>query len=92
MRAQLLANRLVYGRRATPYQVLADFAEHMAGQLDTTAALTRMAALLGGATGATRVRVWVRVGEGFWPEARWPAGNVRRGRQPHSFGITLCFH
>ena len=33
-RAQLFANRLVYGQRATPYQVLADFAEDMAGQLD----------------------------------------------------------
>jgi signal transduction histidine kinase len=78
-RAQLLANRLVYGRRATPYQVLADFAEHMAGQLDTTAALTRMAALLGGATGATRVRVWVRVGAGFRPEVSWPAGEREAG-------------
>jgi signal transduction histidine kinase len=37
-RAQGLANRLVYGRRATPYQVLADFAEDMAGQLDAEAA------------------------------------------------------
>jgi signal transduction histidine kinase len=78
-RAQLLANRLVYGRRATPYQVLADFAEHMAGQLDTAAALTRMAALLGGATGATRVRVWVRVGAELRPEATWPAGELPAG-------------
>ncbi len=33
-RARLVANRLVYGERATPYQVLADFAQDMAGQLD----------------------------------------------------------
>ena len=33
-RARLLANRVVYGQRATPYQVLADFAQDMAGQLD----------------------------------------------------------
>ena len=33
-RASLLANRLVYGHRATPYQVLSDFAADMAGQLD----------------------------------------------------------
>jgi signal transduction histidine kinase len=72
-RAQLLANRLVYGRRATPYQVLADFAEDMAGQLDPTAALQRMAALLGGATGASRVRVWVLVGAELRPEVSWPA-------------------
>ena len=30
-RIQRLANRLVYGRRATPYEVLADFAGRMAG-------------------------------------------------------------
>jgi signal transduction histidine kinase len=80
-RAQLLANRLVYGRRATPYQVLADFAGHMAEQLDTTAALTRMAALLGGATGATRVRVWVLVGAELRPEATWPAGELAAGEE-----------
>jgi hypothetical protein len=73
-RAQLLANRVVYGRRATPYQVLADCAEHMAGQLDTMAALTRMAALLGGATGAVLVRIWVLVGAELRPEVTWPAG------------------
>src|SRR5207247_81489 len=30
-RAGRLANRVVYGRRATPYQVLSDFAERMGG-------------------------------------------------------------
>jgi signal transduction histidine kinase len=75
-RAEMLANRLVYGRRATPYQVLADFAEDMAGQLDTTAALRRMAALLGGATGASLVRVWVLVGTELRPEVSWPAGEM----------------
>jgi hypothetical protein len=49
-RANLLANRFVYGRRASPYQVLADFAQDMAGQLDADAALDRMAAVLGAAT------------------------------------------
>jgi len=72
VRADALANRLVYGRRATPYQVLAEFAEHMAGQLDAATALRRMAALLGGATGALLVRVWVRVGEEYRAEATWP--------------------
>jgi signal transduction histidine kinase len=80
-RAQLLANRLVYGRRASPYQVLADFAEHMAGQLDTTAALSRVAALLGGATGAVLVRVWIRVGAGFRSVVTWPAGEPEPGEE-----------
>jgi signal transduction histidine kinase len=71
-RAQLLANRIVYGQRATPYQVLSDFAEDMAGQLDADAALGKMAAVLAGATGAVRVEVWVRVGPQLRPEATWP--------------------
>ena len=50
-RASLLANRLVYGHRATPYQVLSDFAAGMAGQLDLGDALDRMVSLLGGAAG-----------------------------------------
>ena len=72
-RANLLANRFVYGRRASPYQVLADFAQDMAGQLDADAALDRMAAVLGGATGAERVEVWVLVGAGLSPRSVWPA-------------------
>ena len=76
-RAQLLANRIVYGQRATPYQVLADFAEDMAGQLDADAALDRMASVLAGATGA------VRVG-GLDPgrAAATPAGDLAAGIRP----------
>jgi len=81
IRADGLANRLVYGRRATPYQVLAEFAEHMAGQLDAATALRRMAALLGGATGALRVRVWVRVGEDYRAEATWPEATGEDGEE-----------
>jgi signal transduction histidine kinase len=73
-RAARLANRFVYGRRASPYQVLADFAQDMAGQLDAGAALDRMAAVLGGATGAERVEVWVLVGAALSPRSVWPAG------------------
>jgi signal transduction histidine kinase len=70
----LLANRFVYGKRASPYQVLADFAQDMAGQLDADAALDRMAAVLGGATGAVRSEVWVLVGASLSRRSVWPAG------------------
>ncbi len=73
-RASRLANRFVYGERASPYQVLADFAQDMAGQLDAGAALDRMAAVLAGATGAVRVEVWVLVGTRLQPRSVWPAG------------------
>jgi signal transduction histidine kinase len=71
-RAQLLANRLVYGRRATPYQALSDFAGDMAGQLDLTEAVDRMVSVLGGATGADRAEAWIRVGTQLRPAAIWP--------------------
>jgi len=74
-RAQLAANRIVYGQRATPYQVLSDFAQDMAGQLDADAALDRMASVLAGATGAVRVEVWVRVGVQLRPRVTWPTGS-----------------
>ena len=43
---QRLANRLVYGRRATPYEVLADFAGRMAGAYAAEDLLPRMARIL----------------------------------------------
>ena len=75
-RASLLANRLVYGHRATPYQVLSDFAADMAGQLDLGDALDRMVSLLGGAAGASRVEAWIRVGAELRPGAVWPGGSA----------------
>ena len=75
-RASLLANRLVYGERATPYQVLSDFAADMAGQLDLGDALDRMVSLLGGASGASRVEAWIRVGAELRPSAVWPGGSA----------------
>ena len=75
-RASRLANRLVYGERATPYQVLSDFAADMAGQLDLGGALDRMVSLLAGAAGAARVEAWVRVGAELRPGAVWPAGSA----------------
>jgi signal transduction histidine kinase len=88
-RAQLLANRIVYGQRATPYQVLADFAEDMAGQLDADAALERMASVLAGATGAVRVEVWVRVGPQLRPRVTWPPGSAPPAAVPLTGGDRL---
>ena len=74
-RFRQFANRLVYGERATPYQVLSDFAEDMAGQLDFTDALDKMVSLLAGATGATRAEAWIRIGAELRPVATWPSGS-----------------
>jgi signal transduction histidine kinase len=72
-RTQRVANRLVYGDRATPYQVLSDFAERMAGTYGIDDVLQRMASILAQGAGATRVDVWLRVGGEVRPAATWPA-------------------
>jgi signal transduction histidine kinase len=71
---QRLANRLVYGRRATPYQVLADFAGRMAGAYAAEDLLPRMARILAEGTAATRADVWLKSGEVFYDGAAWPGG------------------
>jgi signal transduction histidine kinase len=73
LRAQRLANRLVYGERTTPYQVLSDFAEKMGGTYGLDDVLHRTASILAQGTGATRVGVWLRVGRELRPVAAWPA-------------------
>jgi signal transduction histidine kinase len=88
-RAQLVANRIVYGQRATPYQVLSDFAQDMAGQLDVDVALDRMASVLAAATGAVRVEVWVRVGPRLRAQATWPHGSTPSGPVPLAGSAVL---
>jgi signal transduction histidine kinase len=88
-RAQLVANRIVYGQRATPYQVLSDFAQDMAGQLDVDPALDRMASVLAAATGAIRVEVWVRVGPQLRPRVTWPPGSPPPAAVPLIDGSEL---
>jgi signal transduction histidine kinase len=70
--AQRLANVLVYGERATPYEVLHEFSERVAGSYRTQDVLPRMAAILGEGTGAQRAQVWLRVGPELKPTATWP--------------------
>ena len=72
--AQRLANRVVYGDRATPYEVLSQFAENMAGTLGVDEVLDRMVAVLAAGTAARHVDVWIRVGTELRPVATWPRG------------------
>jgi signal transduction histidine kinase len=63
----------VYGKRATPYEVLSEFSERMSGTYATEDLLPRMARILGEGAGATRADVWLRVGNELRPAAWWPA-------------------
>jgi GAF domain-containing protein len=71
-RAQRLANRVVYGDRATPYQVLSEFADAMARTLPLEEQLDEMVSLLASGTGATAIEVWITVGRSLRAIAVWP--------------------
>jgi signal transduction histidine kinase len=83
-----LANRVVYGRRATPYQVLSDFARRIGGAYADEDVLPQMAQIVAAGTGAERVVVWLRVDDELRPEVSdgrqrpeaWSAGG--RGVAP----------
>jgi signal transduction histidine kinase len=71
-RANRIANRLVFGERATPYQVLSAFSERLVGAYASDDLLTRMATIIGEGTGVRRAVVWLRIGEEVRPAASWP--------------------
>jgi signal transduction histidine kinase len=70
--ARRIADRVVYGRRATPYEVLTEFSERVGESYATEDVLGRMAQILGQATGAGSARVWLRLGAELRPAASWP--------------------
>ncbi len=72
-RVQRVANRLVYGKRATPYEVLSQFSERVAELYAADDVMPRMARVLAEGTGAQRAEVWLRHGGGWRVAAVWPA-------------------
>jgi signal transduction histidine kinase len=71
-RAQRFADRLVYGERAAPYEVLSEFSERLGNAYANDELLPRMAGALAGGTGAVRADVWIRIGDELVAEATWP--------------------
>ncbi|MBA3691675.1 MAG: hypothetical protein H0W82_09740 [Actinobacteria bacterium] len=72
-RARRIADRIVYGQRATPFEVLSDFSERVGETYSIDEVLPRMAQLLAASTGATETRVWLRGDRALTPVAAWPA-------------------
>lgn len=72
-RLQRWANRLVYGQRATPYEVLSDLTRQMAATETEEGLLDRMALRLADGTGADRAVVWTADGSVFTAVACEPA-------------------
>jgi signal transduction histidine kinase len=71
-RLQRVANRLVYGRRATPYEVLSEFSERVAESYAADEVLPRMASVLREGTGADYATVWIRSSGQLRPAATSP--------------------
>lgn len=71
-RAQRLADRLIYGDRASPYELVSTFTERLdAASLNDV--LPQMAELVAQGTGAQAVRIWLRSGVALRAAAGWPA-------------------
>jgi signal transduction histidine kinase len=72
--ARRLADRIVYGRRATSYEVLTDFSKRMAETYSTEDVLERMASILAAGTGAARATIWLTSGAELRPGATSTSG------------------
>jgi signal transduction histidine kinase len=71
---QRWVNQMIYGRRATPYEVLAEITGRLASTESEEGLLQRMASMLAAGTGADRAAVWLRTGSNFLAVATEPAG------------------
>ena len=94
-RLQRLANRLVYGKRATPYEVLSEFGRRISTMYASEDLPVRMAQVLAEGVAADRATVWLRVGNDLRQAASWPTGGdgpralpLRDGELPAISGVA----
>ena len=85
--AQRLANRLVYGERATPYEVLSGFSGRLAETYSVDDVLPRIARVLGEGLGAERVAILLRTGTRLVPVASWPDAEQAARPELRSFEV-----
>jgi len=72
LRAQRWADKVAYGKRATPYEVLSDLTQRLARTESTRGLFDRTARRLADGTGAERAGVWVAADGGYLLAGRWP--------------------
>jgi signal transduction histidine kinase len=87
--ARRLADRLVYGERATPYEVLSGLSDRLGASYSTDDVLPRLVQILAAGTGATRAEVWLRVGQDLRLAAGWPSGSDADGTTVRLAGDDL---
>ena len=69
--ATRIADRVVFGGRATPYEVLTEFGDRLAGTYAADDVLPRTAKVLAEGVGADRASVWLVVDGELRPSATW---------------------
>jgi signal transduction histidine kinase len=83
-----IADRIVFGGRATPYEVLTEFSQRMGESYATDDVLPRMAAVLGNAVGGERADVWLGAGAGRRRAAGWPDGDGPADPGPEAIPVS----
>ena len=78
-RARRFADRVVYGKRSTPYEVLAELGERLGETYAADDVLPRIARVLGEGVGADRADVLLGVEDTFKVVATWPEGSMASG-------------
>jgi len=71
-RAGRLADRIVYGKRATPYEVLSEFSERVGETYAAEDVLPRMARVVAEGVGAASAQVWLERSGSLRVAASWP--------------------
>ncbi len=74
------AYRAVYGRRATPYEAIAEFTDRLGDAYSTEDVLPRTAEILRASTGAQTARVWLLLGDELRPAAVSPSDSASAPR------------
>ena len=74
--ATRIADRIVFGGRATPYEVLSAFGDRIAGTYAADDVLPRTARVLAEGVGADRAHVWLATGDALTPVASWARDGV----------------
>jgi signal transduction histidine kinase len=84
-RLERFASRIVYGKKATPYEVLSEFSRRVAATNDSL--LLDAARSLAEGTNAGAVAVWITADDRMAKMAEWPEGGARSGSEETSFPI-----